>query len=174
MNNSYLIAVFVSFTLLGACSDQKAASDKSNHATESVAGQQTTETLDEASKKAPKDTASNGSKVMSKPQNSTKTKVNATESANKLAGNKVIGLYQYMADAAIFTDCATGKRYPVASEADGLQLERTYLSLVEQVGQKIMVELHAEFAMRPAMEGDDEEHLIPLRLIKFVHKDSCD
>src|SRR5690606_33605911 len=33
----------------------------------------------------------------------------------------------YMADAARFTECLTGRDYPIAMEGDYLQLERTYL-----------------------------------------------
>ena len=38
------------------------------------------------------------------------------------------GMYSYLADAANFTECLTGARYPVAMEADNLALERAYLA----------------------------------------------
>ncbi len=97
----------------------------------------------------------------------------AKSSVDKLGSNQVIGLYQYYADAASFTDCVTGKTYPVALEADNIALESAYSSLVEQEGQRLLVELEAEYAERPAMEGDDKEHLIPLKFIKIIHKNSC-
>ncbi len=176
MKHYLLTGAAVSSLLLGACSDQTSQAKKAENKPTTVAGEQQT---DSQSKTEASDTAKDPS-VAAK-EDKTVSKKNADKelsasklSGNKLSGNKVIGLYQYMADAAVFTDCATGKSYPVAFEADNLQLERTYLSLVEQAGEKMMVELHAEFAMRPAMEGEDKEHLIPLKLVKFVHKDTCD
>lgn len=38
------------------------------------------------------------------------------------------GEYIYFADAAVFTECATGRRYPVAYSEGGVELERAYLA----------------------------------------------
>lgn len=38
------------------------------------------------------------------------------------------GEYVYFADAALFTECATGRRYPVAYSEGGVELERAYLA----------------------------------------------
>ena len=36
------------------------------------------------------------------------------------------GMFRYMADAGLFTECSTGQRWPVAQEADNATLEREY------------------------------------------------
>jgi copper homeostasis protein (lipoprotein) len=63
------------------------------------------------------------------------------------------GLYVYMADAALFTECETGKRYPVAFEGDSGVLERAYLEARRQPGDELLISLEGRFAERPAMEG---------------------
>lgn len=44
------------------------------------------------------------------------------------AAQQMVGMYVYLADAASFTDCATGQRYPVLIEGDHLAVERAYLA----------------------------------------------
>jgi copper homeostasis protein (lipoprotein) len=48
------------------------------------------------------------------------------------------GMFQYMADAALFHECATGRKLPVAQEEGYLDLERTYLETRETPGQPIL------------------------------------
>jgi len=38
-------------------------------------------------------------------------------------------MFRYLADAAQFEECLTGRSYPVAMEGDYLALERAYLAL---------------------------------------------
>ena len=38
------------------------------------------------------------------------------------------GMFRYMADAALFTECLTEASFPVAQENDYLALERAYLA----------------------------------------------
>ena len=64
------------------------------------------------------------------------------------------GMYRYMADAAIFTECLSGRRFAVAMEADNISLERAYLRARRQPGEELMVSLQGRIAERPAMEGD--------------------
>jgi copper homeostasis protein (lipoprotein) len=63
------------------------------------------------------------------------------------------GTYVYMADAALFTDCETGDRYPVAFEGDSISVERAYLDARRQPGEELLISLEGHFAERPAMEG---------------------
>jgi uncharacterized lipoprotein NlpE involved in copper resistance/heat shock protein HslJ len=63
------------------------------------------------------------------------------------------GMFSYMADAAVLTECKTGKRMPVAMEQGYLELERAYTGLVEG-GGKILVSFVGDIEPRPAMEGD--------------------
>jgi len=44
------------------------------------------------------------------------------------------GEFRYIADAARFTDCLSGRDYPVAMELDYVAAERAYLATVEQPG----------------------------------------
>ncbi len=66
---------------------------------------------------------------------------------------KMRGMYRYMADAAVFTECLSGRRFQVAQEADNISLERAYLKAQRQPGEELMVSLQGRIAERPAMEG---------------------
>lgn len=75
--------------------------------------------------------------------------------------NKTLkGYYSYMADAGIFIDCETNKKYPVAFEADNISLESAYLKIVENPGEKIIVTLAGHFESRPKMEGDGKKEFL--------------
>lgn len=64
------------------------------------------------------------------------------------------GMYRYMADAALFTECRTGRRFAVAFEADSISLERAYLDARQSPGEEQLVSVEGRLAYRPAMEGD--------------------
>ncbi len=64
------------------------------------------------------------------------------------------GMYRYMADAALFEECLSGRRFRVAQEADNIALERAYLKAQQQPGEALLVSLQGRIAERPAMEGD--------------------
>ncbi|MGF1548824.1 MAG: META domain-containing protein, partial [Thiotrichales bacterium] len=71
------------------------------------------------------------------------------------------GLYVYHADAASFTDCASGKRYPVSFEAEHRTLERAYLAARSEPGSPIVVEIIGHLAARvgdPSLPPS--EHLV--------------
>ncbi|MBN45547.1 MULTISPECIES: META domain-containing protein [unclassified Methylophaga] len=51
------------------------------------------------------------------------------------------GMYSYMADSGIFTECLTGQRWFVAQEADNATLESLYLEYAEEVNQPLLVEV---------------------------------
>ena len=69
---------------------------------------------------------------------------------------RMYGLFTYMADAALFEDCSSGRRYPVAMEAGYLELERAYLEQQAQPGEPLLVIILAGVEKRPPMEGDAE------------------
>ena len=74
------------------------------------------------------------------------------------------GMYQYMADAAVFEECLTGRRFPVATEADNVALERGYLDSAPSPGTPVLVSLEGQLAKRLPMEGDGRVWtLVPLR-----------
>jgi copper homeostasis protein (lipoprotein) len=65
------------------------------------------------------------------------------------------GIFRYMADAAHFEECRTGRSYPVAMEADYLRLERAYIEAAKPApGAPLMVSFEGDIARRPAVEGD--------------------
>ena len=63
------------------------------------------------------------------------------------------GTFHYLADAALFVDCASGLRLPVALEGAYVELERAYLRLQRAPGEPLMAELAGRIAARPAIEG---------------------
>jgi len=84
------------------------------------------------------------------------------------------GLYKYMADAALFKECLTGKYYPVAFEADNIALEKAYLQDTNGSGEFLKVEIKGKIVKRPKMEGDGEEDtLLVERFIRMERKKDC-
>lgn len=84
------------------------------------------------------------------------------------------GMFRYMADAGIFTECSTGQRWPVAQEADNATLEREYLKARTEPGGPVMVSVDARVAMRPKMEGPGlQPTLVPERFIGAFPGDTC-
>lgn len=63
------------------------------------------------------------------------------------------GLYRWSADAASLQECRTGRRFPVAFEADNVALEKAFLALEDRPETGVMTELNARIALRPPMEG---------------------
>ncbi len=85
------------------------------------------------------------------------------------------GLYRYMADAALFEECLTGRRLPVAFTEDNLALERAYLDLVATStlapGEPVLAELRGRIALLPPMEGPGPiPQLEPVRFLS-LHAD---
>jgi heat shock protein HslJ/uncharacterized lipoprotein NlpE involved in copper resistance len=70
------------------------------------------------------------------------------------------GEFRYLADAASFTDCASGLRWPVSMSADYLALERQYHQLRSAAGAPLLVSLEGRLVEMPAMEGPPREHLV--------------
>lgn len=64
------------------------------------------------------------------------------------------GDYFYMADAATFTDCQTGRRMPVAMEGDSAALERAYLAAGGSQRGPMLASIEGRIEDRPPMEGD--------------------
>lgn len=88
---------------------------------------------------------------------------------------RMIGLYEYMADAGLFTDCATGRRVPVAMEAGSVALERAYLGARGEPGERMLVTVMGHLAERPPMEGEGmREFLIVTRFEQVWPSESCE
>ena len=81
------------------------------------------------------------------------------------AALRVTGLYRYLADAALLTDCASGRSYPVLLEADHLAMEQAYLALRDAPGSELLAVVLAEVVLRSPEPGlPEREHL---RILKF-------
>lgn len=82
------------------------------------------------------------------------------------------GMYVYMADAAQFTDCATGRRFAVDNN---IELENGYMNAQKNAGEPVFLTLKGHFGMRPSMEdGQWDKSMIPDGEIKFIAGKNCD
>jgi copper homeostasis protein (lipoprotein) len=63
------------------------------------------------------------------------------------------GMFSYLADAASFGECLTGRRLPVAMEGGYIDLERAYLAARAGPGVPLMALVDGRIAMRDPMEG---------------------
>jgi heat shock protein HslJ len=63
------------------------------------------------------------------------------------------GMYRYFADAGLFTECLTRRRWPVAQEKDNAALESAYVKARLTPGEELLVNLEGQIAMRSKMEG---------------------
>jgi uncharacterized lipoprotein YbaY/uncharacterized lipoprotein NlpE involved in copper resistance len=70
------------------------------------------------------------------------------------------GEFSYMADAATFTDCASGKRWPVAMLGDYLAMERNYLQARSAPAAPLLVNFAGRLEVLPAMEGSSIEQIV--------------
>jgi copper homeostasis protein (lipoprotein) len=84
------------------------------------------------------------------------------------------GMYRYMADAALFEECSSGRRFQVAQEADNVALERAYLEARAEPGDPILVSFQGRVAERPAMEGGGTVlTVVPERFIGIRPGETC-
>jgi len=63
------------------------------------------------------------------------------------------GMYRYFADAGLFTECLTRRKWPVAQEKDNAALESAYAKARLTPGEELLVNVEGQVAMRPKMEG---------------------
>jgi copper homeostasis protein (lipoprotein) len=97
---------------------------------------------------------------------------NTTKStADDSAGMELEGMFQYMADAAIFQDCRNGKSYPVSMEGQYIVLERAYLDSGIKPGAEIMVNLRGRLLSRPSMEGNTNIISLIVDKLNTIHPD---
>lgn len=64
------------------------------------------------------------------------------------------GAFVYLADAAIFTECGSGKQYPVAMEGAYRELEGAYGASASAGGAPLVVRIRARIGQAPVGEGD--------------------
>ncbi|AGJ87510.1 copper homeostasis/adhesion lipoprotein NlpE [Raoultella ornithinolytica] len=81
------------------------------------------------------------------------------------------GMYFYMADAATFTDCATGKRIAVANNA---QLERDYAAARGTQTRPVLLVVEGHFTLEANPDsGEMVKTLMADKDIKFVPGKDC-
>jgi copper homeostasis protein (lipoprotein) len=84
------------------------------------------------------------------------------------------GMFRYIADAATFTDCQSGQRWPVAMEAGYKALESAYSEARRQPGEELKINLRGQLAMRPSAEGGRPElHVIVERHLGIWPGETC-
>ncbi len=85
------------------------------------------------------------------------------------------GELRYLADAASFTECLTGRRYPVAFEADWPRAERAYLAAVTEPGDALYTTFEGSLVERPKMDGEGTEPtLVVSRFIAVWPGQGCE
>ena len=63
------------------------------------------------------------------------------------------GMYRYFADAGLFTECLTRRKWPVAQEKDNAALESAYAKARLTPGEELLVNLEGQIAIKPKIEG---------------------
>ena len=82
------------------------------------------------------------------------------------------GMYFYMADAAVFTDCATGKKVSVANNA---QLERDYAVARGNDSKPVLLTVDGHFTLEPNPDsGEMVKTLVADKGAKFVAGKDCE
>jgi len=88
-------------------------------------------------------------------------------------GYQMRGMFLYLADAALFTDCVSGETLPVAMEGGHVELERAY-STLNAAGKPVYAEFMGRIAQRPKMEGrGSRKAVLVSRFITLQSEDSC-
>ena len=84
-----------------------------------------------------------------------------TAAAEQSETTSRIGQYVYYADAATFTECETGKRWPVASSETALELERSYLGSERKTLEPMIVSVNTHIDLLDGMEpGTKQAHIV--------------
>lgn len=79
------------------------------------------------------------------------------------------GMFLYFADAARFTECRSGRNFPVAMEADVVALQRAYLEARQLPQTPVLATVEARIAARPKMEGEGTETSVVVERFVGVH-----
>lgn len=79
------------------------------------------------------------------------------------------GMFLYFADAARFTECRSGRNFPVAMEADFVALQRAYLEARQLPQTPVLATVEARIAARPKMEGEGAETSVVVDRFVAVH-----
>lgn len=81
------------------------------------------------------------------------------------------GAFVYFADAALFTECASGKQYPVAMEGAYVELEQLYGTSPAAGGAPAVARVRARIGDAPAAEGDGRMTAVIVEQVHHVGMD---
>ncbi len=100
----------------------------------------------------------------------------STGSLEPLALNLFLhGMFVYFADAARFTECLTGRSYPVAMEGDYIRLEQAYLEKRSEPEAPLLSNFEGQITQRPPMEGDGTVPTVVVdRFVNVWPNEKCD
>ena len=70
------------------------------------------------------------------------------------------GMFSHLADAGIFWECLTTRKFSVAQEGDNAALEAAYLRARRQPGEPLLVSVEGRIVTRPKMEGPGESQVV--------------
>lgn len=79
----------------------------------------------------------------------------------------------YFADSALFTDCASGKRWPVAMVGDFPSMQRSYMQWQSAPAAPLLLSFEGRLEVREAMEGPPREQMVVQRFSSVEPGNSC-
>lgn len=100
----------------------------------------------------------------------------AASAASAVPGpaRRLHGLYTYRADAGSFSDCASGRRLPVAQAGDNAALEAAYGRARSEPGAPVLAAVDARVEMRLPMEGrPPQPTLVVERFVEILPGADC-
>jgi copper homeostasis protein (lipoprotein) len=84
------------------------------------------------------------------------------------------GMYRYMADAGLFTECLTGRRLVVAQERVNVALESAYTKARQKPGEEMKALVDGRIVSRPnADTGAAQPALVVERFVSVTPKETC-
>jgi uncharacterized lipoprotein YbaY/uncharacterized lipoprotein NlpE involved in copper resistance len=87
---------------------------------------------------------------------------------------KMQGDFRYLADAGSFTECGSGRRFPVAQEGDNAALESAYRVAAKEPGAPVTVAVLGRIVQRPKVDsGGMEPALAVERFIETLPGPGC-
>lgn len=92
-----------------------------------------------------------------------------------LPANYFTGEFVYFADAAVFFDCATGARHPVAMEGDFIAAQRGYMDMSPEMGERVWISFNGHIEYR--LSAEESQGKIPTIIIdsfiRFDRSEKC-
>jgi uncharacterized lipoprotein YbaY/heat shock protein HslJ len=76
------------------------------------------------------------------------------------AAQRMRGIYTYLADAGVFTDCASGRKLPVVQSGDNAALESAYVGARAAPGALMLATVDGRVEMRLPVEGKETRPML--------------